>query len=229
MGWTREKQTKEGIIVSFGPFVTPRRTRAIKNIIWLLFIAVFVISFAFLTEVFLDKYRAYRFFNAVPFIKGEWVIWMVKNPLQVFFGSLGTLFILRRLIVIADRIAFLVLPKFKKVIFTPEKVKVRQGLLMKSCNRKQYITFEATRHPKAKWKSETYKKAKIVIMRCGAGKPAKIAHIQDWTAFHFGHKSEQLVEILQETLNRPQKQKKKPKQDKKPEKDTTHFFDDREI
>ena len=179
--------------------------------------AVFLGTFIFLVEVYDGGGGIYRFFSTIPFIKFQWVIWMVDNPWKVALGAFVIIILLSRLAAISGILAFLFLGKHSKIIFTPETIKIRRFFFFwRSCPRSKITGLDMKHHPKAedaemkaykRGKSlpldNTFRKTAIVLMRCGPTRLIKIATIFDWKDFGMGHKAEELLLTLQALLNEP--------------------------
>ena len=217
MGWLKEKQKNNKIVLSIGPYIAPRHVYIVHHIVYLIGTGLFIVALLFLLEIWLNPDRAYRFFG--DFVKPEWVYWMIKNPLQVFLGGLAAVIIASRIALISDRIALLILGKYRKVTFTANDVRVHQLFsLYKSRRREESITFELVAHPRAEEMAEKqmramsahqgkgqpnyFKKAGIVTMRSGTRNPVRVACIYDWKPIDLEHKAQELVRVLQALLNK---------------------------
>ena len=215
MHWLGKRQTAKGLELSIGPYVTPKRRFFVYYFLYALLGAVFLGTFIFLVEVYDGGEGVYRFFSNVPFIKFQWVFWMVENPLQVSIGALVLIILLSRLAAISGILALFFLGKHSKVVFTPETIKIRQFFFFwRTCPRSKTLSFDMKHHPRAgegEMKAQrrgkylpldnTFAQTGIVLMRCGPVKLTRIAIIFDWKGFGVGHKAEQLLLTLQTPLN----------------------------
>lgn len=222
MYWLRTRKTKRGLELSIGPYITPIRRYIVYYLIQIIFAVVFLGTFIFLVEVYDGGHGVYRFFRAIPFIEFQWVTWMVDNPLQVAIGALIIIFILSRLAAISGILALIFLGRHRKVIFTPEAIKVRQFFFFwHTCPRRMLNSIEMKHHPRAqdadrraasrvdrkgKPKSpmpldNTFRQTGVVIIRYGETKLIKVATIFDLKGFGVGHKAEQLVLTLDKLVN----------------------------
>ena len=211
MGWLKEKHTQEGIVLLIGPYHTPLRVYAVKTLITFISVSAFMIVLLFLHDLYTSPYETSVLFR--KYLKFEWRYWMSENPLQLFLGALGLVVLSGQISRFADRLTIFIIGKYGKVIFTPEKVKIRRFFWYRQYSRTDDLTFEIIAHPKGQKTPlnpqmrkasylEAYEKTGIVVMRYYTGKPIRIATIYDFRSFQLGHKAEQLAAQLQLLLTK---------------------------